>query len=252
MHENFIAQSAVLKEAYNSAMILQNLKVHALIYGQSGVGKKTLAMQIDPNALLFEARDLQEEIEYNKTFETTETIIVRNIEEFSNVEIILEWLNTQNVRMVGLTSKEAIHPKLAELFTITIEIPPLKQREEDIRQLANKFSKEAAAILDVDEENKPKRLIINTTNNAHSLRKSIYFSYLFESIGENEIMMLLENYFLEHFDGENSYRDFLYLFEAPLLKASQKKYKSQLQMSKYLGLNRITLRKKLEQHKDLI
>lgn len=252
MHENFIAQSEVLKEAYNSAMILQNLKVHALIIGQNGVGKKTLAIQIDPNANIYEAKELQDEIEHNSTFETTETIIVQHIEEFSNIQIVLDWLESQNIRMVGLTSKDSVHPQLSELFTITIEIPPLKQREEDIRKLANKFSKEAAAILDIDESNKPKKLIINTTNNAHSLRKSIYFSYLFESISENEIMMLLENYFLENFEGENSYRDFLYLFEAPLLKAAQKKYKSQLQMSKYLGLNRITLRKKLEQHKELL
>lgn len=252
MHEKFIAQSAILKEAYNSAMILQNLRVHALISGQSGVGKKTLALQIDPNADIFEAKDLQEEIEHDKTFSASSTIIVRNIDEFSNIEIILNWLENQNIRMVGLTSKQSVHPKLAELFTITIEIPPLKQREEDVRQLANKFAKEAAQILDVDENNKPKKLIINTSNNAHSLRKSIYFSYLFESIGENEIMMLLENYFLENFEGENAYRDFVYLFEAPLLKAAQKKYKSQLQMSKYLGLNRITLRKKLEQHKELL
>ena len=51
---------------------------------------------------------------------------------------------------------------------------------------------------------------------------------------------------------ENFYRDFSYLFEAPLLRASQKIHKSQLQMAKFLGLNRITLRKKIEQYKELI
>jgi DNA-binding protein Fis len=65
-------------------------------------------------------------------------------------------------------------------------------------------------------------------------------------------MMLLENYFEENFKGENNYRDFSYIFEAPLLKSAQRKYKSQLQMAKYLGLNRITLRKKLDQHKELL
>ena len=139
---------------------------------------------------------------------------------------------------------------MSELFSITLEIPPLEERKEDIKPLAKKFSKEAGAILGIDTE--PSRLIINTSKNAHSLRKSIYFSYLFESIGENEIMMLLENYVLDNMEGENSYRDFLYLFEAPLLKASQKKYKSQVQMAKHLGLNRITLRKKLDNYKELI
>jgi DNA-binding protein Fis len=65
-------------------------------------------------------------------------------------------------------------------------------------------------------------------------------------------MMLLEKFMLDTMQGENAYRDLVYLFEAPLLRASQKKYKSQLQMSRHLGLNRITLRKKLEIHKDLL
>lgn len=252
MHETpFIAHSALLKEAYNSALILQTLKVHALILGQSGTGKKSLAQQIDPQATIIEAKVLQEEVEHNKNFQTTSTVIVQNIDTLSNMDIILTWLDQQPIRLIGLSTKESVHPSLHELFTITIEISPLKQREADIRPLANKFSKEAALVLGMEGQ-KPKRLIINTSNNAHSLRKSIYFSYLFESIGENEMMMLLENYFEEHFEGLNNYRDFSYLFEAPLLKAAQKQYKSQLQMAKHLGLNRITLRKKLDLHKELL
>ncbi len=94
--------------------------------------------------------------------------------------------------------------------------------------------------------------MLNTNKNAHSLRKSIYFSYLFETVGEDEILMFLENYMFTNLQGENSYKDFLYLFEVPLLKAAKKKYKSQVQMAKYLGLNRITLRKKLDTHKELL
>ncbi|MBD3830017.1 MAG: Fis family transcriptional regulator, partial [Arcobacter sp.] len=52
--------------------------------------------------------------------------------------------------------------------------------------------------------------------------------------------------------GENSYKDLSYIFEVPLLKAATKKYKSQVQVAKHLGLNRITLRKKLEIYKDLL
>ena len=116
--------------------------------------------------------------------------------------------------------------------------------------MAKFFSKEAASIFGKDST--PSKLIINTKSNAHSLRKSIYFSHLFESIGENEIMMLMEKYILDNMEGMNSYKDLIYLFEAPLLKASSKKHKSQVQMAKHLGLNRITLRKKLEIHKELI
>ena len=65
----------------------------------------------------------------------------------------------------------------------------------------------------------PSKLMINISNNAHSLRKSIYFSYLFETIGEDEILMFMENYMFANMQGENSYKDFLYLLEVPLLKA---------------------------------
>jgi DNA-binding protein Fis len=64
--------------------------------------------------------------------------------------------------------------------------------------------------------------------------------------------MFLERYLSEHLEGENSYKDLLYLFEVPLIKASTKKYKSQVQVAKHLGLNRITLRKKLDIHKELL
>ena len=61
-----------------------------------------------------------------------------------------------------------------------------------------------------------------------------------------------EKYLSENLRGENSYKDLSYIFEVPLLKASTKKYKSQVQVAKHLGLNRITLRKKLEIYKDLL
>ncbi len=64
--------------------------------------------------------------------------------------------------------------------------------------------------------------------------------------------MFLEKYLSENLKGENSYKDLSYIFEVPLLKASTKKYKSQVQVAKHLGLNRITLRKKLETYKDLL
>ncbi len=94
--------------------------------------------------------------------------------------------------------------------------------------------------------------MLNITNNAYSLKRSIYFSYLLDTIGEDEILMFMENYIHRSMQGNNSYKDFLYLFEVPILKTASIKYKSQVQMAKHLGLNRITLRKKLECHKEFL
>jgi len=248
--QNFIAVSEISKEIKNSADLLKTLDINALIIGESGVGKKALATYISKDAPIYNARELQSDIADNVISLNDKTVIVDKIDTLTNIELFINWVETANVRIIATTSKKELSANLNELFSINIEIPVIDERKEDIKPLAKKFSKEAGGILGIDTT--PAKLIINTSNNAHSLRKSIYFSYLFESIGENEIMMLLEKYMLDNMEGENSYRDFQYLFEAPLLKASQKKYKSQVQMAKHLGLNRITLRKKLENYKELL
>ena len=248
--QDYIAVSQVSKEILNSATLLKSLGVNALIVGDEGVGKKELASYIVPNTKVYEAKELQIDINDNVITINNESIIISNIENITNIELFINWSNQNQIRVIATSISKDLNPKLQDFFSINIEIPPLDMRKEDIKPLANKFAAEAGKVLGAP--NKPGKLIINTSKNAHSLRKSIYFSYLFESIGENEIMMLMENFILTNLQGENSYRDLEYLFEAPLLRASQKKYKSQLQMAKHLGLNRITLRKKLEVHKELL
>jgi len=248
--QEFIAISEVSKEIKNSAELLKSLDINALIIGQRGVGKKSLAKYIAPDANIYSAKELQDDITDNVITLSNCTVILENIDEITNIDLLTNWIDNNSIKVIATSKKDELNSKLADIFSITIEIPPLDKRKEDIKPLANKFAKEAADVLGIKD--RPSKLIVNTQENAYSLRKSIYFSYLFESIGENEIMMLLENYMLANMEGENLYRDFSYLFEAPLLRASQKKYKSQVQMAKNLGLNRITLRKKLELHKELL
>jgi len=248
--QDYIAVSEISKEILNSATLLKSLGVNALIIGQKGVGKKALASYIIPNTKIYEAKELQADINENVISISNTSIVIENIENITNIELFLNWAHKNDIRVIATSTSKDLNPKMQDFFSINIDIPPLEQRKEDIKPLANKFAKEAGKVLGA--EKKPEKLIINTSENAHSLRKSIYFSYLFESIGESEIMMLLESFILDNLEGENSYRDLVYLFEAPLLRASQKKYKSQLQMAKHLGLNRITLRKKLEVHKELL
>lgn len=247
----FIANSKVSKELINSANLLKSLAVNTLIVGDTGTGKKTLAQEIASNAKIYKAKTFQEDIVSSIITIEENEIILDSIEDITNIDALLDWQKSHNIRIIATSKKKNLNTRLQELFSITLEIPPLEERKEDIKPLANKFANEAKEVFG-DDVDKPSKLIINISNNAHSLKKSIYFSYLFESIGENEIMMLLEKYISQNLQGENNYRDFLYLYEAPLLKSAQKEYKSQLQMAKYLGLNRITLRKKLEQYKDLI
>jgi len=249
--QDFIAQDEISKEILNSAKLLQAVNVHALILGAPGVGKKSLAQYILPNSKIYNSKILQQDIQDEVVILQNDAIIIDKIHEITNVDLFLKWINTNEIRIIAISDNNMLNQKLKDIFSINLEIPPLYKRDLDTKALINKFSVEASKTLDMEMLSNSK-LITNTTNNTHSLRKSIYFSYLFETIGEEEILMFLEKYLGENLGDENAYKNLLYLFEVPLIKASTKKYKSQVQVSKHLGLNRITLRKKLETHKDLL
>ena len=249
--QEYIAKDSISKEILNSAKLLQAVEVNALILGENGVGKKSLAKYILPQSEIYEAKNLQKDIVDDVLTLQNEAIIIDKINEITNIDIFLKWIEENSIRIIAISPTENLNQKLKDIFSINLEIPVLSKREEDTKALVNKFSQEASAILDMPLIPQSK-LIINISNNSHSLRKSIYFSYLFETIGEQEILMFLEKYISENLYGENSYKDLSYIFEVPLLKASTKKYKSQVQVAKHLGLNRITLRKKLEIYKDLL
>jgi DNA-binding NtrC family response regulator len=249
--QEYIAKDGISKEILNSAKLLQAVEVNALILGENGVGKKSLAKYILPNSDIYEAKDLQKDIIDDIVILQNRAIIIDKINEITNIDVFLKWIEDNSIRIIAISNTENLNQKLKDIFSINLEIPPLCKREEDTKALVTKFSQEASSILDMTLISQSK-LIVNISNNTHSLRKSIYFSYLFETIGEHEILMFLEKYISENLHGENSYKELSYIFEVPLLKASTKKYKSQVQVAKHLGLNRITLRKKLEIYKELL
>ncbi|MCT7601617.1 helix-turn-helix domain-containing protein [Aliarcobacter butzleri] len=249
--QEYIALDSISKEILNSAKLLQSVEVNALILGENGVGKKSLAKYILPNSKIYEAKALQKDIIDNILTLQNESIIIDKVNEITNIDIFINWIEKNQIRVIATAQASNLNQKLKDLFIITLEIPPLKNRIEDTKALINKFSQEASSILEMPLVSSSK-LITNISNNTHSLRKSIYFSYLFETIGENEILTFLEKYLSENLSKNSSYKDLLYLFEVPLLKAAIKKYKSQVQVAKHLDLNRITLRKKLEIYKELL
>ena len=249
--QDFIAEDGISKEILNSAKLLQAVQVNALILGNAGTGKKSLAKYILPNSDVYDAKDLQKDIIDDIVILQNRAIIIDKINEITNIDVFLKWIEDNSIRIIAISNTENLNQKLKDIFSINLEIPPLCKREEDTKALVTKFSQEASTILDMTLISQSK-LIVNISNNTHSLRKSIYFSYLFETIGEHEILMFLEKYISENLHGENSYKELSYIFEVPLLKASTKKYKSQVQVAKHLGLNRITLRKKLEIYKELL
>ncbi len=62
-------------------------------------------------------------------------------------------------------------------------------------------------------------------------------------------MELLEKYLYDKLGSNNDYRKFLHLYEVPLIRSGLKKFRSQLKLASVLGLNRNTLRKKIQENR---
>ena len=77
-------------------------------------------------------------------------------------------------------------------------------------------------------------------------------TYLLQDIKDTELMDIIENYLSDKLGSNSDYRNFLYLYETPLIKVGLKKFKSQLQLADKLGLNRNTLRKKIADNKQYL
>ena len=77
-------------------------------------------------------------------------------------------------------------------------------------------------------------------------------NYLLQDINDIELMSIMQNYLSNKLGSNNDYKNFLHLYEVPLIKAGLEKFKSQLQLSDKLGLNRNTLRKKIVDNKEYL
>jgi DNA-binding NtrC family response regulator len=246
---NFIKESKASKEAFKTATLLRTLKVNALIKGQSGVGKKTLARYILPNAPLIDAKNYEELL---SVLQSSKEVIITHIENVSNIKVILDIIKSKDIKVVA-TSSVSFENKIAdEFFGIVLDIPPLEKRPEDTKALIDKFLEEAKEILGYEINLDKDNFFIDLSKNGYSLKKGVIIASLLNEINENEIMKILYGYFYKRLEGDEKYKKFLHLYEAPLIKAGLNRYNSQLQLSKVLGLNRNTLRKKIHQIKEYL
>jgi len=77
-------------------------------------------------------------------------------------------------------------------------------------------------------------------------------NYLLQDIQDTELIEIIQNYLYDKLGSNNDYKNFLYLYEVPLINAGLSRFKSQLQLSDRLGLNRNTLRKKIADNKEYL
>ncbi len=244
---NFLTASEASKEAFKTALLLKSLKISALIQGEVGVGKKTLSRYILPDAVMVEASRYEELL---SLLQSENEVIITNLETVANIRVVLEEAEKNGVRIIATASSNYYHDAIEDFFGIHFVIPPLRERKEDIQLLAKHFLQEAQSIFEEPIAIDWSSFEPDLTQNALSLKKQIFTLAIFHDLDEVRLMELLYDYFMQQLGSGDDYKKFLHIFEVPLIKAGLKKYRSQLQLSDVLGLNRNTLRKKISQHKE--
>ena len=246
---NFITASEASSQAFKTATLLKTLTVNALIMGEVGVGKKCLASFILPDASIEDASNFDELL---VTLESCSEIIITNIENSPNIKRLIQAIKDNNVRVIATSKQSFSNEFIDEMFSVKFDIPSLVDRNEDVNLLIEMFEKEASVLFGGEQTLNRKNFKADLTQNAKSLKRQVMINYLLQDIKDNELMGIIENYLEDKLGSNSDYRNFLYLYEVPLIKSGLKKFKSQLQLSDRLGLNRNTLRKKIADNKEYL
>jgi DNA-binding NtrC family response regulator len=245
----FVTASESSKEAFKTATLLKTLTINSLITGEKGVGKSSLAVYILPDAPIIDASDFSNLL---STLESSKEVIITNLENSPNIKTLIDTINLKGIRVVATAKSLFDYEKVDDLFSVKFNIPPLRERLEDVTPLIDIFLKEAFLLFAGRKEFNIKDFKHDLSENAHSLRRQVMINYLLEDIKDVELISIIENYLSNKLGSSSDYRNFLYLYEVPLIKAGINKYKSQLQLADKLGLNRNTLRKKISDNKQYL
>ena len=246
---SFITASEASYQAKKTATLLKTLTVNALIMGEEGVGKKSLATFILPDASIIDASNFDELL---STLESSNEIIITNIENSPNIKRLSESITNNSVRVIATSKQSFSNEDIEDLFSIKFDIPPLKDRMDDVSVLVDVFAKEASKLFGSNEDFDMKNFTPDLSQNSNSLRRQVMVNYLLQDIKDSELIGIIEKYLFDKLGSNSDYRNFLYLYEVPLINAGLKRFKSQLQLSDRLGLNRNTLRKKIADNKDYL
>jgi len=246
---NFISASNASLEALKTANLLKGLPINAFIFGQNGTGKKSLAKYILPDAPVVDASAYDE---LEGTLSSHKHVIISNFDKIPNYDNFQVLLDKYDVRIMALATSFFNTEVVEKFFGIKVSLPPLSERLEDVPPLCEYFLHEAKETLSIQNDVEINVKDIDLVHNAHSVRRHIYMQVQLQDINENELMNVMQKFLLKRLGGNNDYRNFLYLFEAPLINAGLERFKTQLQLSDKLGLNRNTLRKKIAENKEYL
>ena len=237
----FIAESPQLKKITKSLELTKKFYVSSLIVGEACTGKKSLARHILPSAPMVAGDDLQKVIE---TVAEHDEIIISDFEKISNYAL----LNFDNKRVIATALYQPRDTMVDRLFGHIYEMPPLRERPEDARRLAEIYLREASRMLAFENPEPMDTGRLDLSRNSQSLKRQVYKHLILSTIDAHEIESIMYDFFSKNLGGENDYKEYLHLYEKPLIEAGLARYKSQLKLASVLGINRNTLRKKVNEY----
>jgi len=240
-NRDFITVSKQIANITKSLTLTKSLMVSTLIVGEPHIGKKSLVHNLFPNSIYVDASD---EALLAKTLETNSEVVIYNFQNIKNIDR----LDFANKRIVAISDNLTIGELLEMKFAFIYTMPSLSHRSDDVALLVKHFIDSIKKELDIDGEIELDISKVDISNNIKSLKAYVYKQVLLSSLSEEDMDSILYDYLYEKIDGNNAYREYLGLYEIPLIRAGLDRYKSQLKLSSILGLNRNTLRKKIHEY----
>jgi len=240
--EHFFTKSAQIQHIIKGFNLTKTLFVSSIIIGEAHIGKKSLARYLFPHAPLVSGKN-QKEVE--EALQEYDELIISDFEQLNNQES----LHFDNKRIIATANFIGNFNTIDALFAFIYTMPSLKERPEDTLALKHYFIQNAQHDLLLENETFDlEKIPTDLSCNSKSLKKSIYEYLILLSMDHAQIEEAMYHYLLKHIEGNNAYKEYLGLYEKPLIEAGLKKYGSQLQLAQVLGINRNTLRKKIHEH----
>jgi DNA-binding protein Fis len=236
--DKFITQSIQIQKIIKGFNLTKSLLVSSILVGEAYTGKKSLVKYLFPQLVSVDGIN-QEKVE--EALENYDELIITNFEKLTNIET----LDFTNKRIIAIANYMGNEKSIDSLFAFIYIMPPLKERLEDVKILAELFMEEVKSNLLIENGLDIDMSRLDISNNSKSLKKSIYQQAFIGNCSRRDIEEILYNYLLENMSGNNDYKEYLSIYEKPLIEAGLLKYSSQLKLSNILGINRNTLRKKI-------
>ncbi|MCD6654814.1 MAG: Fis family transcriptional regulator [Sulfurovum sp.] len=241
--EQFYTKCEQIQNIIKGLNLTRTLFVSSIVLGEAHTGKKTLVRTLFPDITTVSGSN-QKEVE--SALEEHDELIITDFEKLNNQNKF----QFDNKRVIAIANHTGNQETIDKLFAFIYILPSLRDRLEDARYMTSLFFQEACTVLMKDEHSLSlENITMDLSCNNQSLKKSVYEQVMYHNMQPKEIEQIVYTYLLEHLAGNNAYKEYLGLYEKPLIEAGLQKFRSQLQLSQVLGINRNTLRKKIYEYR---